>query len=144
MPRISVLIIALVAACGCSTLEPDHRRTEREPAFLSYAGSPGLFETPDTVIAGTPFLVSVRTYGGGCIDQGDTETAINEHLIEIRPFDIFTTHLPRGYACTDILAFYTHTVSLRIATSGTWTVRAIGRAGPGDNPETAEGTVVVR
>jgi hypothetical protein len=144
MHRISVLIIVLAATSACGIVEPDHKRTEREASYLSYAGSPALLEAPDTVIAGTPFFVRVRTYGGGCIDQGDTETAINEHLIEIRPFDIFTTHLPRGYACTDILAFYTHTVSLRIATSGTWTVRAIGRAGPGDNPETAEGTVVVR
>jgi hypothetical protein len=144
MRRISVPIIVLAATSACGTLEPDHKRTEREASYLSYAGSPALLETPDTVIAGTPFFVRVRTYGGGCIDQGDTETAIEEHLIEIRPFDVFTTHLPRGWACPDILALYTHTVSLRIAVSGTWTLRAIGRAGPGDNPESAERSIVVR
>ena len=144
MRRISVLIIVLAASSACSILEPDHKRTEREAAYLSYAGSPGLLEAPDTVIAGAPFFVSVRTYGGGCIDQGDTETAINEYFIEIRPFDIFTTHLPKGWACPAILAFYTHTVSLRITEAGTWTLRVIGRAGPGDSPEATERTIVVK
>ena len=144
MRRISVLLIVFVSASACSVLSPDRKRTEREAAYISYAGLPSLLQAPDTVTAGTSFSVSVRTFGGGCIDLGDTETAIGDYVIEIKPFDIFTTHLPDGWACTDELAVYTHSVSLRIDAAGTWALRAIGRSGPAGASEIAERIVIVR
>ena len=137
------LIVAAAAASACNIVNPDRKRSEREAAYLRYAGLSELLVAPDTVTAGTTFDVSVRTYGGGCVDPGDTEIVVGR-VVELRPFDIFTTHLPRGYACPAILATYTHTVSLRIDQTGATTLRAIGRAGPGDTAAIVERTVFVR
>jgi hypothetical protein len=144
MRRIRVLSIVLAVTSACSVLSPDRKRTERQPAYISYAGFAPLLQAPDTVPVGTAFPVAVRTFGGGCVDQGDTETAIGDHIIEIRPFDIFTTHLPDGWACTDELRLYTHSASVRLDAAGTWTVRAIGRSGADGTPATAERSVIAR
>jgi len=142
--RATTLLLLVVAVSACNIVNPDRKRTEREAAYLRYAGFSELLVAPDTVTAGTPFDVSVRTFGGGCVDQGDTEVAVVGRVVELRPFDIFTTHLPQGYACPAILALYTHTVSLRIDQAGTATLRAIGRASPGDTAATIERTLFVR
>src|SRR3954463_8882911 len=133
-----------VAVSACNLVNPDRKRTEREAAYLRYAGLSESIVAPDTVMAGTPFEVSVRTFGGGCVDPGDTEIAIVGRVVELRPFDIFTTHLPRGFVCPLNLAVYTHRVSLRLDQTGATTVRAIGRADPGDTAMTVERTVFVR
>lgn len=139
-----LLIVAAAAVSACNIVNPDRKRTERQPAYLRYAGLSELLVAPDTVTAGATFDVSVRTFGGGCVDPGDTEIAVVGRVVELRPFDIFTTHLPRGFACPDNLALYTHTVSLRIDQTGAATIRAIGRAGPGDTAAIVERALFVR
>jgi hypothetical protein len=138
------LLIVLAATAACDIVSPDRKRTEREPAYIRYAGVPPLLQTADTVTARIPFVVTVRTIGGGCIDRGDTQFTVLGSVIEVRPFDIFTTHLPPGWACAQNLLFYTHAVSVRIDEPGAATVRVVGRAGPGDTLALAERTVVVR
>lgn len=139
-----VVIVTAAAVSACNIVNPDRKRTEREAAYLRYGGLSELLVAPDTVTAGTPFDVSVRTFGGGCVDPGDTEVAVVGRVVELRPFDIFTTHLPQGFVCPANLAVYTHTVSVRIDQSGTATLRAIGRADPGDTAATVERVVFVR
>jgi hypothetical protein len=142
--RTSLLLIAVAATAACSIVNPDRKRTEREPAYIRYAGIPPVLQTPDTVTVRTPFVVTVRTIGGGCVDPGDTQATVLGNVVEVRPFDVFTTHLPQGWACPDNLLFYTHTVSVRIDEAGAATVRVFGRAGPGDTLAIAERTVIVR
>ena len=95
MRRTSLLLIVLAATAACDIVNPDRKRTEREPAYIRYAGVPPLLQTPDTVTARIPFVVTVRTIGGGCIDPGDTQVTVLGSVIEVRPFDVFTTHLPQ-------------------------------------------------
>jgi len=77
------------------------------------------------------FDVAVRTYGGGCVDQGDTEVTISGADAEVRPFDIFVTRAPDNYVCTDILKLFTHRATLRFTQAGPATVRIRGRNEPG-------------
>lgn len=133
-----------IAAAGCGSFGPDGVRTERRPAYVRYYQDPPQLDAPDTIDAGVSFTVTVRTFGGGCIDQGDTEVSVAGQTAELRPFDIFTTHLPRNYACPDILFHYSHTASVRFTESGVAVVRVVGRVAPGDSATTLERTVVVR
>jgi hypothetical protein len=44
-----------------------------------------LIEVPSVVLRGVDFEVAVRTFGGGCTAQGDTEVSIAGRTAEIRP-----------------------------------------------------------
>lgn len=143
MKKAAVFVLCVVAA-ACGRLGPDRPRPVREPAYIRSLPEPPLLDAPDTVAAGVPFTVSVRTYGGGCIDEGDTQVGIDGQTVEIRPFDVFPTDLPDNYACPSILRFYSHIASVRLDRAGVATLRAIGRVSPGDSTTTIERTLVVR
>lgn len=133
-----------VAAMACNSTAPDRPRYERQLAYINFFAEPGLIETPDTVGAATPFTVTVRTFGGGCIDQGDTQSSIVGSTVEVRPFDIFATYVPSNYGCPDILRYYAHSVSIRLDQRGPATIRVIGRVAPGDSLTTIGHAIVVR
>jgi hypothetical protein len=134
--RIAVLgAAALAASCGVITAgEP----WQSQPALVDFGGTDSVvFTVPSTVDRATPFEVSVRTYGGGCIRQGDTEVAmISPTTAEVRPSDLFYTG---AGACTLELRLFTHRATLQFPNAGNALVRlrARGRAGATD-------TVVVR
>jgi hypothetical protein len=142
------LLVLCVLVASCRQLSPDRPRSVREPAYIRFLATPPnygpLLDAPDTVAAGVPFTVTVRTYGGGCIDRGDTEVGVAGQTVEVRPFDVFQTDLPDNYYCPSVLVFYTHTASVRLDHSAVVTLRAIGRVMPGDSTTAIERSVVVR
>jgi hypothetical protein len=129
---LALSILALPIFSGCRSITGDEIRRERQPARIRFYHDPIVIEIPSTVSRGTDFEVRVRTYGGGCIDEGDTEVTMAESHAELRPFDIFVTHLPPNVACPDVLRVYVHRATLRFAQAGTATVRVRGRSVPGD------------
>lgn len=135
--------LATIALAGCSLLEPGITR-ERLPAYVRFGSEPARIDAPDTVAAGVPFSVTVPSFGDGCIARGDTQVEIGDMVVQLRPFDIFTTSMPKNDACTRRLALYDHTASVRLDKPGVAIIRAIGRVDPGDSTTTLERQVIVR
>lgn len=130
MKRLSVGSLALlVAACGLVT-GGDGIVRERLIATIEFYGDPIRIELPATVRAGVAFQVKVRTYGGGCIDQGDTEVRVTGMTARVTPYDLEVTRLPPDYACTSDLRVYEHVAEVRFATPGTGTVIVTGLRKP--------------
>jgi hypothetical protein len=122
-------LTALVVA-GCRALTGEDIRRERQLGWIEFYGQPAVIQLPSTVSRGRDFDVVVTTYGGGCVDQGDTRVTTSATHAEIRPFDIFITEMPDDYACTDILKQFGHRATLRFTQAGTVTVRIHGRKEP--------------
>lgn len=135
-----VVLFSLLAACPAITGPDD---VERRLGIIHFTDHDSVvFDVPDTVQRATPFDVSIRTYGGGCIRQGDTEVSRSGNVAEIRPFDF---HALGNRVCTAELRHYNHRVTLEFGTTGSATVRARGiKSGPPAVEITRERSVVVR
>ncbi len=138
------LVLGLAATSACASTAREGIRQERQPAFIRFYQEPSLVEAPDTVSAGEPFTVTVRTFGGGCIGQGDTRAEVRGRVVTLRPLDVHTTRHPGPVVCTSDLVFYTHRVEVRLTEPGVATIRVIGREAPADSLITIERSVVVR
>ena len=146
MTRVSAaafVILAAGAALACRTPTENEIRRERQLALLGFYHDPIVVDAPATASVSIPFDITVRTYGGSCIDQGDTEVSVTGLRADIRPYDHFVTHLPPRYACPDILHVYTHRATVRFDQSGTATVTVHGRVRPGDAAIAVQRTVRV-
>ena len=140
----TIVAIALVATVGCRLFTDNEIRRERQPAILQFYEDPIVIQVPETVAVASEFEVTVRTYGDGCIDQGDTEVSISGRQASVRPYDHFVTHLPPNYACPDILKVYTHRAVLRFDERGLATVTVHGRALTVERPgPSQESTIAV-
>jgi hypothetical protein len=118
-----------VGACQAITGSDFHR--ERRLGTIGFYGQPVSVQAPTTASRGADFEVVVLTFGGGCVDQGDTQVTTAATHAEIQPFDIFTTEMPADYACTDILKTFPHRATLRFTQPGPVTIRVRGREEPG-------------
>jgi hypothetical protein len=127
------LAVALLTGVGCRLSTDNEIRRERQTAVIEYYGDPIVIHVPETVAVGSEFEVTVRTYGGGCIDEGDTEVSVVGRSASVRPYDHFVTHLPPNYACTSDLKLYMHRALLRFDERGVATVAVHGRVRPGDS-----------
>ena len=149
-----VASLALIAAAACGSPTDvglltgpgvgDEIRTERQLAWIRFYRDPMHVAIPNVVTRGVDFEVAVRTFGGGCIGQGDTEVAVTGRTAEVRPFDLFVTQLPQNAACTMELRYYLHRATVRFNESGVAKVRIRGRAHPGNDVVVIEEAVVVR
>jgi hypothetical protein len=144
--RISPALLFAIAlgSSACRLATDNEIRRERQPALIWFYHDPVVVQVPETVAVATPFEVTVRTYGGGCIDEGDTEVSVTGRAAVVRPYDIFVTHLPPNYACTSDLRLYTHRASVRFDDAGPATVTIYGRARPGDSTVVVQRSVHVR
>ncbi len=132
-----------VLACSSITGEEDIER-ERMIGTIEFYSDPVRIQLPDTVQRGVTFPVRVRTYGGGCIDEGDTEVKVNGLAAQVTPYDIEVTHLPPGYACTADLRLYEHVGQVRFDQPGTATLIVRGRKKPEKTIISVERTVEVQ
>jgi uncharacterized Zn-binding protein involved in type VI secretion len=96
---------------------------------------------PESVQRGEPFEVTVSTYGGGCIIEGDTQLVIEGRTATITPYDIDTT--ARFQACTAELRIHAHIVHLTFATAGAVDVVVVGVRKPEGGLVTVRHTVVI-
>jgi len=136
--------LALASSAGCRLFTDNEIRRERQLALIEFYGDPLVVQIPDTAAVATPFEITVRTYGGGCIDQGDTEVSVAGQAASVRPYDVFVTSLPPNYACTSDLRLYTHRALVRFAQVGPATVTVHGRVRPGDSAIAVQRSVHVR
>jgi hypothetical protein len=139
-------LVILVAGTGlaCRIFTDNEIRRERQLALVQFYHDPIVVQTPETVSVSSPFDITVRTYGGGCIDQGDTGVTVHGLSADLRPYDHFVTYLPPRHACPDILHLYVHRATLRFDEPGTATVTVHGRVRPGDSTITIQRSVRVQ
>ncbi len=123
--RLGVLSVFLLAACtapsggtpapGSGIVDGDGP-SERVFGTLEYYGDPFQATVPATAEVGRPFAVTVITYGGSCLEKGETTVEIEGLRAEIRSYDYDTT--PINGACPDDLQFHDHTATVTFAEVG--------------------------
>ena len=117
-----LVLIALLAAC-------DGSRMERKVGIIESDTSLGeeVISAPETVQAGVPFEVIVRTFGGSCIDPDGLEVNMERNLAVLVPYDLYT--IPgRGVDCPLIFEAESHTAQLTFSEPGSATIRVEGRS----------------
>ena len=120
-----------------------------QPGILELYGESPEIAIPDTVSRGQTLIVTVLTYGGGCVRRGPTDAHVEGLLAVVEPYDTVLNG-GRGGVCTTELRQFSHQVTLRFEASGTARVRGVGRrvAGGGRervaSPLTIEHKVIVR
>lgn len=132
-----LLTPACLAACSSAT-EP-----EREvPGIIDFHEDGVVVSVPDTVRAGVPFEVAVRTYGGGCISEGGTKVEPQDGLVfDVRPFDVDRSR--PGVACTMELRYFEHRAEVTVPSAGFATIRFHGLRHPEDSLVTVTRNVLV-
>jgi hypothetical protein len=130
------LLAAAVLISSCDVFEPDH---ETVLGTVFFHSNPVAVNIPDTVTAGTPFTVTIRTFGDGCYSFARTEIEFDDREAEIRPYDFRKTE----GACADIFLAIDHSVVLQFGSQGAATVRVVGLRLPGATDDVIEKTVVV-
>ena len=119
-PLLASLAVLTLASCDFSS-EPEYARRPGE--LVQSESSPITFPIPGDVRRGVPVDVTVVTQGGGCEEQGDTEVAVGDGGVEIRPFD--RTRVS-SRVCGAILKIFPHTVSVTFSEAGPAIIRAVG------------------
>jgi len=104
---------------------------------------PTVVEVPSSATAGTPFTVTVTTYGGGCISEDVTVVHVDGERADVVPYQRIYNPA-RNVVCTSELRITRRQASVTFASSGTAVVRVIGRAQPADTLMQVERTVLVR
>ena len=149
MRHCAVLQLFFAAALGlaaCDLFGPDETVYEVRVGTIEFHRDSAVTEIPDTVSAGRPFLLRVRTYGGGCISPGHTEVVVNESVtpeVRLTPFDIEAVDLPRNTVCTSDLQLYDHAALVTLNRVGPATVQIIGWQKPNEKRITVSKQIVV-
>lgn len=76
---------------------------------LAFYSDPPRISVPEETTVGTPTLIEIESYGGGCIAQGPTPFGLNGNNLKITPFDRFPEGNP---VCTADLRFIDHSVTV--------------------------------
>ena len=118
MQRLVLSVLAVLLVGGCSKLVIGE---------ISYDYHPydGPLVVPDTVMAGSGFLVSVVTSGDGCASQGTTSVDIQGNVATIIPYD----YVDRSIfgSCDLVQAWFIYEVIIRFPERGEATVLLRGR-----------------
>lgn len=126
---IGVLVVLVLVACAATpsggSPPPPNGPSERVLGTVEFYGDPVRVEVPRTAELEQPFVVTVTTYGGGCIEKGETEVKVEALRAEVRPYDYDTT--PVNGDCDDELRLHEHTTTLRFEEVGTAEIVFYGR-----------------
>ena len=147
--RKSLFRLAVIAAAALTVSCSNHETvmgqdTELRLGVIESFGDPVEITVPGSVVAGTPFEITVNTYGNGCVGLGETRVTVTGLTAEIEPFDwVFTP--PPGAACTDQLIRFSHVATVEFVEKGTATLRVRGSRGePGGKVLEVERSIAVR
>lgn len=83
--------------------------SERVFGTIEYYDNALQATVPATAEVGVPFDVTVTTYGGGCIEKGETTVETEGLEAQVRPYDINTE--PANGVCPDIFRTHAHTAT---------------------------------
>lgn len=133
---LAAAVIASTASCSVFGAGDETRRI----GVISYYSEPVLIDAPTTARTGEHFDVRVRTYGGGCIRQGETSTTVEGLRAGVTPYDIDSG----ASACTDELRTFEHTARLRFDGAGLAIITVRGRRLPEDEIVIIEHQLIVQ
>jgi hypothetical protein len=107
-----VLAVLCVAACTDSTVEPGILNVQRQTTI----------QAPSTVHTNEAFIVSITTWGDGCIELHSTDVELSADGATITPYDEYSEG-----SCVLILAPIHHEASVTFKTLGEKTIVVRGR-----------------
>lgn len=122
-------LLSLVLFTGCSSvLGSDPTEWRREVGVLApELSSIQMLRLPAQATTGSAFEITVTTVGSSTCTRADgAAVQVSGLVADVTPWDRVA---PVGMACTDDLAPFPRTVTLRFDVSGTATVRLRGRGG---------------
>ncbi len=116
-----VLLTCAALPGGGNPTQPDGSMngkglSERMFGTIEFYGETAQVEVPISTKQGQPFVVIVVTYGGGCIEKGETKVEVEALRVEVRPYDYDAT--PVSGSCNDNLRLHKHTATLRFEETG--------------------------
>lgn len=135
----SAVLAAAVLAAACSPTGTDD--LVQDLAFIEMEGQPAQVSVPATARVEEAITVSVKTYGGGCTEMGETQVTVNGSVANVTPLD----REPTGdVGCPRIVREFTHEARVTFETPGEAEVRVHGRRMPGGERFTVTRTVTVQ
>ncbi|MGA2381894.1 MAG: hypothetical protein ABSG61_00510 [Gemmatimonadales bacterium] len=81
---------------------------------------------PTQVVAGQAALITVNTFGGGCVTPAYTNSRVSGDTAVVEPFDSVIVQLPPHQVCSDKLYTFLHSVWVVFPVAGPGTIRIIG------------------
>jgi hypothetical protein len=138
----AIAAAAILAAAGCDLLAPGW---SRRPGLVM-EGTPPMTSlvAPDAVTRGTPFQITVSTFGSGSCTRPDRDEVTSSALeFEVLVYD---EKAPSGTACTADLRRFPRTLTVQFDQAGTAEIRVVGRGEGADGraPRTVRKTVTVQ
>lgn len=124
--RLFLVCVLLGSVSSCD--DPTGPEEVRKLGVIDFHGDPIVITVPDTVSVGETFLVSVRTYGTGCVYKDATEVNTAGLSVDVSPYDRHRV----GVNCPDVIREHDHTAILSLQQPGTATIRFHGLKRPGD------------
>jgi hypothetical protein len=144
---LSAFVFGATAAAAPPALP--ERPEQRVLGVLEFHSQPTIdvIQAPETVRAGEPFVVVVRTFGGGCERPGDAGVIVSTDIASIMPYDLTTATMPDA-VCNTLLKRFVHAVVVQFDRPANATIRIWGRRvqpglPPGGEPIVLERRVVV-
>jgi hypothetical protein len=132
--------LSLCTACGDDGgLVPT---TVLLPATVVFYGDTAAVTVPDSVRAWVPFVVTMQSFGGGCIVQDQTGVVVTGNRADVRPL-VREPHPASQTPCTADLRILTHSAPVTFTQPGAATVVIHGRARPGETAQQFTRTVRV-
>lgn len=116
--------------------------TVLRPAAIAFYGDTVVATVPDSARVGVPFVVQVRSFGGGCTVQDQTGVAVRGRRVDVRPLVREPGPASTG-ACSAILLAFTHSAPVTITEPGDATIVVYGRSEPGASSVSVTRTVRV-
>ena len=117
------LLVVIVAACGDDSRFLLSEPEGLNPARLEYFGDPARISVPSSAAVGEPFVISIETYGSGCIKPGPTPVKLLGGRLEVRPLDEFPAP---DATCSQDLRLNDHSVTYSVDTAMTLEVAVRG------------------
>lgn len=148
MPSPRVLFPAAIAAAsilsavGCDILEPGWSR--RLGLVIESQAHLSSLVAPDVVTRGTPFQITVSTFGSSSCTRADGQEVVSSPAaFEVRLYD---REAPSHTACTADLRSFPRILTVQFDQAGTAEIRVIGRGDGADGqaPKTIRKTIVVQ
>lgn len=132
--------LATLTAAGCAGIVAPE--WSRGPGLVLEGNVvPASLVAPDAVTRGTPFLVTVSTFGSGTCTRADGYELIA--VLAAAEVKLYDLGAPPGTACTKDLKRFPRSLTLQFDQAGTAELRVIGRGDAGETKAIRK-TIVVQ
>lgn len=126
------MFFPLLIGCADELTSPVDPPSGMRPGVVAFYGDSAHVTLPRQVAVGSAAVITVLTWGDGCLRKGRTDVTISGRHVTIRPFDLITA--PTQGLCPSILRAVEHRAEVVFAEGGVWNVTVYGVKVPGDEP----------